>query len=142
MSRFALARTHKTDPKLEQDGIWIPNGETDDGRPIAFRVRRSGGANKAYEKGVRDAFKPHTALINAGIANNDALEKVLVKVFANTVLVGWENVDDAEGKAIPFSKEAALEMLTELPDLYKQLMSASGQMALFRSESLKADAGN
>jgi hypothetical protein len=46
----------------------------------------------------------------------------------------WEGVKDAEGNEVPFTPEAALEFLEELPDLVAKLMVYANDYNTYRQE--------
>jgi hypothetical protein len=59
-----------------------------------------------------------------------------------TVLLGWESVTGPDGKPLEFSKENAVKLFTDLPDLFKDIRETAEDMTLFKLELDEADAGN
>lgn len=139
---MSLFKQFKTDPDLETKGIFINFGETKDGRIINFRLARAGGSNKAYEKAMELATKPIRRQLMNDTVDNAQLLRITRKVFAETVVLGWENVEDEDDKPIPFSKENCLKLFEELPDLFLDVQEQARKAVLYRSVNLQADSGN
>lgn len=139
---MSLYRQYKSDETLEKGGVLVQYGFTDDNRPIAFRIARAGGANASYAKRVEAKVKPYRRQIQTETIDPKVAEKLMMEVFVETVLLGWENVQDEAGKDLPFSKDNAIKLFTDLPDLYKDLQEQAGKASLYRAEILEVEAGN
>lgn len=139
---MSLYSQFQTDPKIEKEGILLEYGETDDGKPICIRIARAGGANKAFEKRMEAETKPIRRQLQNETANNAQLLKILRKVYAETVVLGWENVQDPAGKPIEFSVENCIKLFEDLPDLFGDVQEQSRRAALFRAQAREADAKN
>lgn len=146
---MSLYSKFKSDPALEKNGVVLQygfvenaDGEPDLERPIGFRVARAGGANVAYAKRLEAAIKPHRRQIQTETIDAKVAERLMMEVFVETVLLGWENVQDENGNDLPFSKQNAIKLFTDLPDLYKNVQEGANSAALFRAEIAEASAGN
>lgn len=139
MSLFA---SFKTNTNLEKTGILLNYGKTADGRNINIRVARSGGSNTAYAKRMEVAARPHRRAMQTETIDAQLLVELVRKVFCETVVLGWENVEDEEGNPIEFSPKAAEELFIKLPDLYADVSESAGRAALFREAIREADSGN
>jgi hypothetical protein len=139
---MSLYSQFQTDPKLEKEGILLEYGETSDGKPICIRIARAGGANKAFEKRMEIATKPIRRQLNNETADSAQLVKLLRKVYAETVVLGWENVEDRNGKPIEFTVENCIQLFTDLPDLFSDLQEQSRRAALFKAQVREDDAKN
>lgn len=137
-----LYNQFKTDETLETDGIFIEYGETADGKPIRIRIARAGGKNKAFTKALEKATRPHRKAIQTGSLDSATADKLYREVFVDTVVLGWENVTDENGKPLEFNRENALKVFTDLPDLFQDLRDQAANSALFREEVLEEDLGN
>lgn len=136
----------KTDPKKEKEGVSIAYpGEDDDNTPVeklpTFVVARTGGANTNYQKAQERIFKPHRRAIASNTLSIQRINSLSRQAFVEGSLLGWSNIKDADGKEIPFSKEAALKLFTELPDLYSDLSAQAGDPEHFKADP-ELDAGN
>jgi hypothetical protein len=63
-------------------------------------------------------------------------------VYVETVVLGWEGMLDAAGNPLPFNKENALKLFTDLPDLFQDVMEQAGKLALFREDIREDEAKN
>ena len=139
---MSLYKTFKTSKSLEVTGVFIEYGPNSKGDPIRIKIARSGGGNEDFNKAFERATKPYRKAIAAGSLSNAVAEKLYKEVFAEHVVKGWENVEDESGNPLPYSKDAALKLLSDLPDLYADLKDQAGNLAIFREELLEADLGN
>lgn len=137
MSLYSLFETNEN---LEQDGIWIEYGPASNGKPIRIKIARSGGSNKEFNKRLEKATKPYRKIINS--LNNEKAEEIYLQVFAETVVLAWENVENRSGSEMEFNIGNVLKLFNELPELYRDLRDQSNNIALFRTELLEADLGN
>jgi hypothetical protein len=137
-----LFRLFATDEKLEMDGVWIEYGLNDAGLPIRFRIARAGGRNTEYAKALERATRPYRRAIQTGTIDPKIAENIYMRVFVDSVLLGWENVQDKDGTVIPFSRESAIDLFRRLPALYDDLREQAGSLAIFREEILEGDLKN
>ena len=68
--------------------------------------------------------------------------RIMHKVFAQTVVLGWEHVQDESGKEIPFTVENCITLFETLPDLFLDIQDQAKRAALFRAANREAAAGN
>jgi len=70
-------------------------------------------------------------------------EEILARCMAKTLLLGWENLK-LEGEVVEYSKEKALELLsdTRLADFKEVVMLESQNLENYRLEALEEDLGN
>lgn len=139
---MSLYTQFQTDPTLEKEGILLEYGETAQGKPICIRIARAGGANKAFEKRMEIATKPIRRQLQNETAENAQLLKLLRKVYAETVVLGWENVEDRNGKPIEFTVENCIQLFVDLPDLFVDIQEQSRRAALFKLQVQEDDAKN
>lgn len=131
-----IQKLFKTNAECETKGIWLDYGD------FRIRIARAGGANKAFAKCLEKKSRPLRRLIQADMLENEQAEKLMGEVYAESVVLGWEGVTDDKNKAIPFSKDACLELFKEMPDLLRDIMDQAGKMALFREDIREAAAKN
>lgn len=147
---MSLRKTFKTNPTLEIEGVEIVVGISEDnGKPIAIRVSRMSRSNKRYTKALEAATRPHSAAIANETLDNELGNKLLREVFVDTVLLGWTNVlkSDLTGNPkdkdeLPFSRENALALFDEMPDLYDDWEKRAKSAANFRDVERETNAGN
>lgn len=139
---MSLYKNFATNNDLENKGVELSYGINEDKTEIIFYVARAGKANKAYQKALEVTFKPYRRSIQLGTMTEELASKLTLDVFATTILKGWENVQDENGKAMAFNKENAIKLLTDLPELYDDLTEKANNVANFRDETLEEDAKN
>jgi len=126
-----------TDGKAEQDGIILDYG---DGMEI--RIARAGGSNTKFEKLVQKKLRPYDRQRQLDILETAVLRPVMREVYAEAVVLGWSGVTTREGEPLPFTKENAIKLFTDLPDLFDDIVVQSQKASLFRQNVLEAEAGN
>lgn len=52
-------------------------------------------------------------------------EEARTRVFAEHLITGWNNIVDKDGNDLPFSRENAVALLADLPDLVNELVNFS-----------------
>ena len=135
-----LYDTFKTDSNLEEEGVWVQYGELDDGTRTRFRVRRMGKGNVHYTKAVEHRMKPYRRQMDTGTMDNKLADTIMMEIFIASILVEWEGVTDKNGDLMELSKENAVKLLTDLGDLYSDLIDAASKAAIFRESFLEEDA--
>lgn len=158
---MALRKTFLTDKKLEADGVEVPVAINEyNGEPVTITISRMGTVNKRYTKAIDNATKPHQSAIQNGSMDNDLARKLVQGVFADTVLLGWNNLPAsdlnghdldwaaeesgrvADSEPLPFSKENALALFELMPDLYDDWEKRATQAASFREQGREVNQGN
>ena len=112
MSGPTLYDQFETSEKAElEDGIMIEIP----GSGAQFWCKRAGGANVEFTKFVERENRKYRAANKS--LDTESGEDILRNGLAHHVLFDWKNVTDRNGKEIKFSPEAAIKLLTDLPDL-------------------------
>lgn len=121
---------YATDHDLEQDGIRV---KLDADSDMWFEIRRSGGANHAYDRAVQRNSKQYQRQLARGILANDVAEREIIRpAFIHACMIGWHGIRDESGKEIPYSDEACKTLFTELPDIYDMLREQANELSNFR----------
>lgn len=131
----------KTDAALEKEGIWIEYG-TDGEKAMRIKIARAGGKNTEFNKALEKATKPYRKQIQSGVLDDGTADKLFKNVFADKVMLGWENISDPDGKPMKFTKDNVLKLFEDLPDLFQDLREQSTNSTLFREEVRETDLGN
>lgn len=134
---MSLYKQFKTNPSVEQDGVILDYGDG-----VKIRIARAGGANKAFLRAVEAFARKHRRQIQLDTLPEDTSREILREIVATTVVLGWEGVEDEAGNPMPFTKENAIKLFTDLPDLFSDLYAQAQNAALFREEIREADAKN
>jgi hypothetical protein len=127
----------ETNPEHETKGIDIDYGDYG-----VFRIKRAGGANDEFSKVLEVKTRPYRRQIDMGTFDSKVAEKFLVEAFVDTVLIGWENVKDKKGKNLEFSKENAVKLLSDLPELFADLREKAMNAANFLLGDIEDDLKN
>lgn len=119
-----------------EDTLTIEIGES------KFFIKFGGEGNddfvKEYEKVIR-RFRKQDHMIEAGRLNNEAADQVLKskakalsEVYADHIIVGWENVTDKDGKTLKFNRENVIKLLSDLPRLFAIIVDEARTEANFK----------
>lgn len=139
---MSLYKTFTTDKDLEKEGILLQYGFNSKKLPITIRVARAGGANTAYTKSLERRTKPFRRQIQTETMDDKQAKELMMDVYLDSVILGWENMEDAKLNDLPFSRENALKLFTDLPDLFTDVQEQAQKSALYRKEILDADSKN
>lgn len=129
--------TYKTDTDKEKIGVVVDLGSAG-----KFTIARAGGANKEFTKKVALASKPYRLQIQAATVDSALTDRILVNAFVDTVLKGWEGVTDENEQPIPYNRDSAIKLFTDLPDLFQELTRAASDASTFRAVALEGDSKN
>jgi hypothetical protein len=129
-----LRRTYAADPSLETDGIELHL----DGNAY-ITLARAGGGNVKYEAAMRAHFAPHKRALQNGTLDDKTATDILHKVYADAVILGWRGLE-IDGAPLPYSRENALRVCREFPELWRVIQEEAGKFANYRTEEL-ADMG-
>ena len=124
--------TYKTNPKLELEGIVFDCGP--DGK---FMLARAGGSNVRFAKNLSAKMRPHERQMDAGTMDNEVGLKLLIEVFANSIVLGWEGVKDEKGKDLPFSVENCIKLFNDLPDLFTDVREQAMKWSNYRKQEIE-----
>ncbi len=129
---------YETDAELETKGI-----DYDMAKAGIFVLARAGGANLAYAKAIELKTRPYRNR-SGGLKkiDDDVAAGLLRDAFAETVILGWRGVKGRDGKELKWSKEAAVKLMEDLPELYKELSEEAGDMANYQAEAIETDVKN
>jgi hypothetical protein len=131
-----LYKTFTADSQLEKQGIWL-----DFGGP-RFRVLRSGPTNKKFLQVLSEKQRPVAAQIRAGVLSEDHSRRILAEVYADSIITDWEDVKDADGVILDFSRENVIKVLCDLPDLFTIIQDFSSNIANFRHVAIEEEGKN
>lgn len=67
-------------------------------------------------------------------------QRALYRSIAEGILLDWRDVTDAKGEPIPYSVDAAIEVLSDNPDLVNAIMVESNDHENYRREDVEQQA--
>jgi hypothetical protein len=116
---------YATNEKAEIEGTIMEVGEA------KLTIARIG--NKKYSRKLSKLYERNRKLLERKDDSADALsDKIMIDVLSETILLGWEGIDDEDGKPMPYSKENAVKLLG-LKDFRKVIMELAGDDAEFKA---------
>lgn len=129
-------KNFKTDNQMETEGIWLDYGD------FKIRIARAGGSNVRYAKAVERHATQHKTALRNDILSAEQQKEIMIQVYADSIILEWESMEDEDGNALPFSRENVVKVLTDLPDLFADIRQQATTMGLFRKELLEKAAKN
>lgn len=136
---MSLRKKYGTDKSKVNDGVWSVIDEYEkDGETVKARVRlsfMSAATNKKFEKTVAALSKPYRRQIANNTIDPTVNRQITIKAFTRTIIKDWENVVLEEGgEALPFNEENVVMVMTELPELYDDLLQVASDRSVFGVE--------
>lgn len=135
---MGLYSSYKTDENLETAGIALVVGETDAGKKVCIKIARAGGANKAFQRVLAAKTRPYRRQIDQNTMSNSVMEGLMAEVYADTVVLDWENVTDENDNPLDCTRENIIKVFTDLPDLFSDVRAGAADSSAFRAEILDA----
>lgn len=126
LSRFT------TDSTLELNGVWVDIGEG-----AKLLVARVG--NPRYRERLRALMKPYKRQIRTDTLPEDLSEDMVLRAFSETILLGWEGLEDDNGAAVPYSREKAYELLRDLRDFRAMVAEIAQEQEAYRAVEAEAE---
>lgn len=120
----------KTNENLEKKkGITLEFGE------FSFQILRAGNKNKNYSKISRKLSKKYKRQIETETIDDEIGRELLIKIYAESVVIDWKGIQDESGKDMPFTVENCIKLLTDLPDLFGMIHSEANNFSNFLGEA-------
>ncbi len=146
---MSLKKAFGTNKTKEENGTWINVCVNDDGSICRMRLARMTSRNKHFMAKIAKINKANrgtTIRKNATptVAEDDV--KKAIDVFVETILLGWEHVEEYRKEKLPafpspgkiaemeFNFENATFLLTDLPDLFELLTGEATKLENFQDE--------
>ena len=129
----SLYELFETDPKLEMEGVGFKFG------PATFFCKRAGGANREFDTKFNEATKNMSTRLQMQALSDEQSEEILRQVFAESVMIGWENVRNRKMEQIPYTKENFVKVMKDLPEVWKSLCQQATNMEAFLIGTTRED---
>jgi len=131
-----LRKRYESDPVAEVEGVWV---EIDPDAKARVKVARFN--NPEHEKCLEKLRKPYRNMRSLPKSIGD---KIMNESMAEAILMGWENISLDGKKALPYSRENALKLLSdpEMHDFRETVLSIALEAESYRKSSLEEAAGN
>lgn len=128
-----------TDKKAEAEGRWVDFPANDDGTIPRVKLARMSANNPKFQARAEAVARDLQLDISLDLLTNEKARKPMLDLFDETIILGWENIQDAEGKNIP--RERARQCLEDVPDFYAALIEYAKAITTFRAEERTKEAG-
>ena len=89
-----------TDENAEKEGVSLIFGEG-----VKMTVKRAGSSNKAFARKQKLFNKKYGFQMEHSTLDDKTVRKEMAKIYAETIVIGWEGFTDKKGKELPFTKE-------------------------------------
>lgn len=147
-----------TDPEIEKKGIELIFKMPKDQPDIYFRIARAGGGNAQFQKRLDVLCKPYRRQIQTETIAQETMDDIMRQAYADTVVLGWGKIPkDKNGRELPrvdgvipgpdgndlqFNRDNALQLMTDLPDLFADFQQQAQKVSLFRRAQVEEAAKN
>lgn len=140
--KSSLYKKYETDSVKETNGIVIEFDENEDKTIPSFLLSRLSEGNKAYMKELQRLVTQKKQDLKQRDLKSDDNQECVKSAFASEIIKGWSNIYDADGNILPYTSKNAIKLLSDLPDLYSELVVKSNDVELFRKDVLEESAKN
>lgn len=137
------------DKGAEQEGINVNYGD------FRIRVARAGGGNHRFRRLLQAKLKPYRHQMDTDTMDEGVSEQLLREAYAEAVVLGWESkvtgedgvdrwepwLETPDGK-LEYTPANCVKVLTDLPELFRDLQQVSSKVSLFRKAQEEEDAKN
>lgn len=117
-----LYHLFETDKELELKGIALKFGDSQ------FRVKRAGGANREFDTIFNEKTRAMSSKLQLAALSPEQSDAILMEVYFESVMIGWEDVTNREGDDLEFTQENFVQVMKDLPDLWKGLRTEAANM--------------
>lgn len=124
---MTLYRDYKTDPEVEQNGVWFPYGED-----VKILLARAGGANKKFQRCGDKAATKYKRELDMNRLPAEEANQAVVEMYADSVVMDWKNVTDENDESLAFNRENVIKVLTDLPDLFRRVQEDAQNMQVYK----------
>jgi hypothetical protein len=125
MTKRNLYHLFETDKELETKGIALKFGDS------IFTVKRAGGANREFDTKFNEETRAMSSKLQLAALSPEQSDAILRKVYFEAVMLGWEDVTDRAGNVLDFTEKNFVQVMTDLPDLWKGLRTEAANMDNF-----------
>lgn len=123
--RRNLYQLFETDKQLEENGVDFAFGDS------MFRCKRAGGSNRIFDRIFEERTRAYSTKMQMASISEEMSEAILMDVYFDAVAISWTNVSDRDDNELPFTKENFVQVMKDLPDLWKSLRQAAANMDNF-----------
>jgi len=119
----------------DRDVAEIPMGFNSKEEEIIFLIREAGC--KEHEKSQRK----HAKELERTRKNDKLYDRVLCKIIAESILVGWKNVLDEDGEILDATYQNKFDALLKYKKLRAAVMDAATDESFFKDDEMDQEEG-
>lgn len=120
-----LYHLFETDKEMELKGIALKFGDS------KFHVKRAGGANREFDTIFNEKTRAMSSKLQLAALSPEQSDAILMEVYFEAVMLDWEDVTNRAGELLEFTKENFVQVMKDLPDLWKGLRTEAANMDNF-----------
>ena len=129
-----LRKAFATDTEAEIKGVPFEYGDS------TFILARK--FNPTHRKLFSKLWKANRRVVEGeGDAAEKRADEIMCEVMSKTILLGWKNVQ-VDGKDLPYSQQAAYDLLLEMRDFREVIDTASAELKRFKVHQDEEDEKN
>ena len=134
----SIYEAFETDTDAEVDGQWVR------GIREGMNVLVARWGNPRYRKMFSKLIKPVRQQFDRGTLSEEEITKLTTQCMAETILLDWDGPAfvTREGEPLEFSREAAVKLMTDLPDFRDELVALARESETFRIADREESVGN
>lgn len=133
---MSLYSKFKTNSSKVKKGIEVKIEEA------IFILRPMSNENKEYQKALADMQAAYRVQLKTNTLPDEKLRALVRDVFCQTVLIGWKNVTDEDGKELEFNHENTIKVMEDLDAVYTTLLEIAQDYSSFVESGKEADLKN
>ena len=134
MEENSVYRLWGTSSDLEVNGFTL-----DYGNGIKFELARAGGRNTLYDKKLKEHAMKYKRSSKLGLDPKTS-RKIAILTFVDAVLKNWSGVTHKDSsEAIEYTREHAINLFYDLPDLFNDLCLEAVKIQNFQEEVIEAE---
>lgn len=133
MSDKTLYELFETDDSLEKKGVGLKFG------PATFFCRRAGGANREFSAAFEEKTRAMQSRLQLSALSEEESSKILMDVYAETVVLGWHGVTDRDGNPLEFNKENFIKVMTDLKVVWQALRQEAANHENFLKQQARQE---
>ncbi len=127
----------QTSPDLETKGSLLDLADAG-----KFWIARPGGSNGAYVRTMEKYSRRYKKEIQHGLLSEDLATELLHEVYAETVVVKWEDVTNEKGIKMVLNKKNCMKLFKDLPEIFNRIRVHSEEFENYRLSLVETSAGN
>lgn len=122
----SLRKDYGVDKEKAQNGVWQELG--------GIRLLIAHIGNQQYRNKIESLTSGKRGKIRRGTAQLSEYESINRRAVAETVLLDWENLQDDNGKDIPYSIQKVVQLFDEFPQFYEDVMELASNLRFYQEE--------